>query len=143
MGTTIRRKLSTDSSRPQKLDVLAVDDEPSITEMLAAALSPDYDVRQASGVCDALLAIGVRTPDVVVTDLQMEGGGGKYLLAVLADEFPTIVRIVHSAASPADLDQLVVSGLAHAVVGKSGRWSDLAAEMKRLVAGELTMAVSS
>ena len=122
--------------------VLLVDDEASITEILAVALGQHYDVRQAHSVCDALLLAGVRTPDVVVTDLEMDGGGGKYLLAALADDFPSALRIVHSAAPPRDLALLVTAGLAHAAVPKSGDWSKLAAELRRVVRGETGVAVS-
>lgn len=108
----------------RKPEVLLVDDEPSITEFLRRVFG-EFEVREASGVCPALQALEHRVPDAVVTDLEMDDGGGKYLLAVLADRFPGVLRVVYSAASVAELIALTQSGLAHAAVQKSGDWSTL------------------
>jgi DNA-binding NtrC family response regulator len=105
-------------------DVLLVDDDPSITEFLGR-LFQDFDVRETNGVCPALQAIEHRVPDAVVTDLGMDDGGGKYLLAVLADRFPRVLRVVYSAAPAAELISLMESGLVHAAVQKNDDWSAL------------------
>ena len=112
-------------------DVLLVDDEPSITEFLRRIFI-EFDVREASGVCPALQAIDERVPDAVVTDLGMDDGGGRYLLAILADRFPNVLRIVYSAAPAGELIRLMESGLAHAAVQKSGDWSVLRRALSRV-----------
>lgn len=119
------------SSAPKKPEVLLVDDEPSITEFLRRVFV-EFEVREAGGVCPALEAIDERVPDAVVTDLGMDDGGGKYLLAILADRFPTVLRIVYSAAPAAELIGLTESGLAHAAVQKSGDWSALRRALRPL-----------
>jgi DNA-binding NtrC family response regulator len=119
------------SPATRRPDVLLVDDEPSITEFLRRVFV-EFDVREAGGVCAALQAIERRVPDAVVTDLGMDDGGGRYLLAILADRFPTVLRIVYSAAPAAELIGLTESGLANTAVQKSGDWSALRRALGRL-----------
>lgn len=120
-------------TRREGPQILLVDDEPSITELLRHLLEADGEVRQAHGVCEALVAMSARRPDVLVTDLQMDEGGGKYLLAAVADEHPSVRRLVYSAAPVSQLVCLVDSGLADAAVCKSERWSVLLGEVRRLL----------
>lgn len=113
-------------------DVLLVDDDASITELLRRLLEEECEVREVGGVCEALAAISAREPDIVVTDLEMDAGGGKYLLAALADEHPCVLRLVYSAAPCSRLVALVDSRLAHAAVSKFERWSVVVSEIRRL-----------
>lgn len=119
-------------ARRDRPDVLLVDDDPSITELLGRLLEDECEVRQVAGVCEALAAISVRAPDLVVTDLEMDGGGGKYLLAVLTDANPGVLRLVYSGASHPMLMALVEARLADAAVSKSAPWSALMNEVRRL-----------
>lgn len=113
--------------------MLAVDDDPAITEFLRWALRAEYDVTECSGVVEALSAIRLRAPDAVVTDLDMDGGGGKHLLAAVADTFPSVKRLVYSAAQANELILLVRSGLAHAAVSKTQNIALLASELQGLL----------
>lgn len=119
-------------ARREKPDVLLVDDDPSITELVRRLLEEECDVREVSGVCEALAAISACEPDLLVTDLGMDAGGGKYLLAVVSDEHPDMRRLVYSAASHSSLVALVEARLADAAVSKSAPWSTLMNEVRRL-----------
>lgn len=116
--------------RGRRLDVLVADDQPAITRVLARLLSADCEVREAAGVCEALTALSVREPDVLVTDVDMDQGGGKYLLAIIADEHPGVRRVVYSAAPCARLIGLLDCGLADAAVSKSDRWATLVSKVR-------------
>ncbi|HEY8461102.1 MAG TPA: response regulator [Blastocatellia bacterium] len=63
------------------LRALVVDDEADAREMLAAILSmKEAEVRTASGVADALKIVGAWSPEIVVADIAMPGGGGYELI---------------------------------------------------------------
>src|SRR5258707_15798972 len=115
-------------------DVLVVDDDPSITEWLHRKLSAKYEVRQAHSVADALLAVGLRAPDALVTDLGMDDVGGEHLLAFVASAFPEVRRVVYSATSHHRLGWTVDSGLPHVAINKAGDVVELAEALDRLLA---------
>lgn len=119
-----------------KLLILVVDDEPSIRELLQRRLRSRFDVRTGEGVSDALLKMGLEPPDVLITDLRMDEGGGRHLLSVVAAQFPDVVRVAYSAAARAELTALVECGAAHAAVAKSGDVSELPALLDRLFGSE-------
>jgi len=119
-------------ARRGRLDVLLVDDDPSITELVRRLLEGECEVREAGGVCEALAAMTAQEPDIVVTDLEMDAGGGKYLLAAVTDEHPGVLRLVYSAAPCSRLVALIDSDLADAAVSKSEPWSALVSEVRRL-----------
>lgn len=126
------RGATTERERHPQPELLVVDDEEAITEFLHCALRADYHVREAHGVGEALNAIEARVPDLVLTDLDMSDGGGTRLLAILAEAFPAVRRVIFSAAPRRDLVALVDAGLAHAAVAKCSNWSVLLRELERL-----------
>lgn len=115
-----------------RASVLIVDDDPAMTRLLGRLLAADCDAREVGGVCEALAALDDCQPDVLVLDPAMDGGGGKYLLAAVADQYPSVRRLVYSAVPSFGLLGLVDAGLAHAAVSKSERWLVLANEVRRL-----------
>src|SRR5580692_5750443 len=57
--------------------ILIIDDEPQITRVLRAALSAQgYDIRTANDPDEGLQLFREWSPDLVVTDLMMEGMSG-------------------------------------------------------------------
>jgi DNA-binding NtrC family response regulator len=110
--------METASGRTEKVDVLVVDDDASITELLQLELRREFDVRAAQSVGEALRAMRRQVPDVVVTDLEMDEGGGEHLLPIVKFLHPEVVRVVFSAASLSKLRRVVDSGLADAAVEK-------------------------
>jgi two-component system phosphate regulon response regulator PhoB len=63
--------------------VLICDDEAVLRELIAIALADRCRVREAGTVEEALEAVAVETPDVVVLDLMVPGGGGLEVLRTL------------------------------------------------------------
>jgi CheY-like chemotaxis protein len=127
----------------RKPTLLTVDDDPAITDFLRWVLHAEYDVTACAGVVEALSAVERWTPDAVVTDLDMDDGGGKHLLAVLADSFPAVRRVVFSAAPTGDLLLLLRSGLAHAAVSKSDELAVLVSALERLLRTQETAPLSA
>ena len=77
--------------------VLVVDDDPDMLKLLSAWLGgADYDVATASGGEAALARIDVAKPDLVITDLFMDGMDGMALLAEIHRRNPLIPVIMLS-----------------------------------------------
>lgn len=78
--------------------VLVVDDHLPSAEALAEALSDaGYEASSVSSARAALTAIAARTPDVVVTDLRMEGMDGLALLREIREIDPHLPVILLTA----------------------------------------------
>jgi len=89
--------------------IFIVDDEYSIVESLTDLLVEEgYRVASAINGRDALAAISVQHPDLVLTDLMMPAMDGRQLLAHMREDpdLREIPAILMSAASlPRDLDE--------------------------------------
>lgn len=82
-----------------KLRLLIVDDEPSIRTLLAQILTRSgYTVQSCAGGLSALSTIRQKTPDILLSDLNMPGMSGFELLAVVRQRFPGIKTIAMSSA---------------------------------------------
>jgi signal transduction histidine kinase/CheY-like chemotaxis protein len=85
--------------------ILIVEDDPEMSRLLAAmvrSVSPRYHVTVVHDGAEALAAIEVRPPDVVLLDLVMPTMGGHELIQRLraSEAFPLGAVIVVSAGSP-------------------------------------------
>jgi DNA-binding NtrC family response regulator len=118
-GTVEARDKSAPAKAMKQPDLLIVDDDPSVTELLQLELQDRFTVRAVQGVGDALRAIRCQAPDALVTDLDMDEGGGEHLLAIVKFLHPDVVLVVNSCASMHKLRWVVDSGLAHAACEKS------------------------
>jgi DNA-binding NarL/FixJ family response regulator len=99
---------------------LLVDDDPAVIRALwrtLRALPIAYQVNAASSTFQALSAIAELRYDVVITDLQMPGGGGVAVLEELALHHPETARVVHSSQLESG-DAARVRALAHVVLAK-------------------------
>ena len=71
----------------------------------------------AAGAGQALEALSEHAYDVVITDLQMPGGGGAAVLSALKALYPETARIVHSSQLESS-DTFQVCQAAHVVLAK-------------------------
>ncbi|HEX3344601.1 MAG TPA: response regulator [Polyangiaceae bacterium] len=79
--------------------ILVVDDSPAIRARLVAMLQeiPEVEPHEASGADEALEAIRVATPDLVLLDVHMPGKSGLDVLPTIkALPFPPVVVILTS-----------------------------------------------
>ncbi len=75
--------------------VLLVEDEPGIRSALSSALEKDgYRCSCARDGEEALKLARQDWPDLVITDLRMDGQGGLYLMRALHEERPSIPIVV-------------------------------------------------
>ena len=97
-----------------------MDDDPGVIRGLWRMLRharPEYQVNTAAGAQQAIEALSELSYDVVITDLQMPGGGGRAVLNALAERYPTTARIVHSSQLESG-DTSQIRQLAHVTLAK-------------------------
>jgi two-component system response regulator GlrR len=71
--------------------ILAVDDDPDMLRLLSLRLRAEgYRVVTATSGAEALAIVIVERPDLVITDLRMEGMDGLGLLAELQERWPAL-----------------------------------------------------
>ena len=128
------------------MHVLIVDDEKDIREVLIMAIRElGHEVHEASSAEDAIACMRKRTPDLLITDIAMEGLSGLELLSKAKHYFPTVTTVILTAQSsiksaveairagafdylpkPISLEDL------ERVVGQVGRFRSLQAENAQL-----------
>lgn len=72
-----------------KPTVLIVDDEPHVVRVLRLMLErAGYDVASAADGREALEQIAIRLPDLLLSDIQMDGMGGRELCQTVRARYP-------------------------------------------------------
>src|SRR5262245_27606342 len=87
----MRERNNQPSARPP--DVL-LDDDPVSRRGVCRILGRFCEVREVGGINDALLAMELRVPDLVLTGWEIPDGGGRRLLALLAERYSNVIRVV-------------------------------------------------
>jgi CheY-like chemotaxis protein len=85
--------------------ILIVDDEPHVVRVLKICLEREgYDVQFALEGNQALKLMRISAPDVLITDIYMQGMGGRELCETLAREFPerTLLTLVMTSMTALD-----------------------------------------
>lgn len=115
---------------------LVVDDEPMIREVFCEALRrAGIRVLQAENGSVALRLAKSTTPDFIVTDLEMPGGGGLELCRALRDDSVLHgVRIVVVSGLAASQTVAAVAAGCDAVIEKPCKPSVLVATIQHLLA---------
>ena len=67
------------STPEDELDVLVVENNPSARERMRAALRDGYTLRFVNGSSEAIEAIQIRPPDVLVSEIDLPDGDGLQL----------------------------------------------------------------
>jgi two-component system response regulator HupR/HoxA len=74
--------------------VLLVDDEQSLLDVFAAALSPYFEITMANSTREAEFILHKKAFKVVVADHLMPGGNGMSFLVRAREEYPYMQRIL-------------------------------------------------
>jgi len=105
-----------------------VDDDPSVIRGLWRVLRkyrPEFQINTASGAAQAIEALGELGYDLVLTDWQMPGGGGRAVLDALVARYPETARVVHS--SQIEQGDTLQRYRAHAVLAKPATETEILA----------------
>ncbi|MGE5617270.1 MAG: sigma 54-interacting transcriptional regulator [Bacillota bacterium] len=85
-------------SKNGKASLLLVDDDPDLLRLLAIRLKANgYDVTAVDSGARALASIGASRPDLVLTDLRMEGMDGMALFQEIQASYPGLPVIILTA----------------------------------------------
>lgn len=83
---------------PAKHTILLVDDDPALLRLLSIRLTAaGYDVVTADSGAQALVQLAVRYPQLVITDLRMDGMDGMALFDTIHRSHPTLPVIILTA----------------------------------------------
>jgi len=120
---------------PSGRRVLVVDDDPlmlRLYELEMAGWGLDLDLVKANNGFEALIRIGERRPDLLVSDLNMPGMDGFRMIRTLREDSGT-----------AGMNMIVVSGLDRATIKAMGLPTDIPVFPKPVPFGELRGAVQN
>jgi two-component system response regulator HupR/HoxA len=105
--------------------VLLVDDEPTVLRSLVRLLKETWTVDTADSAERALLLLANRAYDAVLTDYEMVGRDGIWLLKQVERRYPDVRRVLHSGSDPEDVISHVRSGLVQSYLQKPATATDL------------------
>lgn len=101
--TSLERESQTGQTNPHSLRVLVVDDEPSITQLLAMALRYDgWQVETAATGAEAVEAARSFVPDVMVLDIMLPDFDGMQVLSRLRSMNDTVPVLFLTALDSVD-----------------------------------------
>lgn len=117
--------------------VFVVDDHELFISGVRAELAEHFDlVGWAGDVDEAITAIRRHTPDVVLVDVHMPGGGGVTVIANVAETHPEVRFLALSVSdAPEDVIAMIRAG-ARGYVTKSISPADLVAAVQRVYEGD-------
>jgi two-component system, NarL family, response regulator NreC len=119
--------------------VLLVDDHAVVRAGIRMLLEAEADVTvvaEASSAEDAVALVLDRDPDVIVTDLSMEGIRGASVVEAFVDRFPSALILVLSMVdSPADVRRALEAG-AKGYMLKGAAAAELTDAISRILSGE-------
>ena len=94
-----------------KKNILLVDDDEDQLTVLGILLEhQDYEVTTARGLKIALEKYYTETPEMIVADINMPGGGGKALLEHIRNHNTAIPVIMITAGDPCRREEMLEAG---------------------------------
>jgi DNA-binding NarL/FixJ family response regulator len=119
------------------IKVFVVDDHDLFRVGVRHGLPADIEVvGEASEVASAVDLIGERQPDVVLLDVHLPGGGGRFVIDAVKKSHPEIRFLALSASDAAEDVVAVVRAGARGYVTKTISPLELAEAVRRVAAGD-------
>jgi len=98
--------------------VLLVEDDPAVRRSLARLLASRFEVTMASDALEAVELLSGPEFAVVVSDYQMPGEDGIWLLSQVQSRCPSARRVLISGVGSKEFQRHVDSGLVHSFLQK-------------------------
>ncbi len=121
------------SEKTEKPAILIVDDERNTRDVLGRMMRRDFDVTLAADGNEAVNLIERRDFDVVLTDLQMPGGGGMSVLHATREKTPSPPCIVLTAYGSIETAVRAVKGGAADFITKPVNFEHLKVKIDQLL----------
>ena len=106
------------SGDSQAYRVLLVEDDPSVRSLLVRLLGRRFDVVAAAEATEALRLMVESGFDMVVSDYQMPGRDGVWLLGEVSSKYPSTRRVLISGIVADEFQRHIDSGLVHLFLQK-------------------------
>ena len=118
------------SMRKQKLQqprkrVLIVDDDELLLRAACRLLQDEWDIDTARSAADAATILKEKSFDAVITDYEMPGKDGLWLLTQVKKSNPNTRRVLYSGIGPSTLPKYLASGLVGRFITKPSCRADL------------------
>ena len=110
--------------------LLIVDDDPQVLRVAERLLRSDWRIETANNAADAVMMLQTRRYDAVLSDFEMPGQNGLWLLKAARQFQPAARRVLFSGSSPSDLSDHLRSGLLHCFVSKPPQRHELADSLR-------------
>lgn len=112
-------------------------DDLTVNDTVHAVFAEGYDVREVWAMEEAILALTLREPAILISDCRISGLDAAALLTFVASSMPSVLRIVHCPRpSWTHAQTLLERQLAHAIVLSDGPTGLLRATVDRLRGAE-------
>lgn len=132
----------TTSQKPDAIRILIVDDHPVVRAGLAMTLAKAPDLMicgEAEGVRDAMKLIPETHPDLLLVDLDLDGGNGLDLIKEARDSHPKLPILMLSMHAEATYAERALRAGAKGYVMKSERPDRLLAAIREVMAGGIAV----
>jgi DNA-binding NarL/FixJ family response regulator len=131
--------LSQASDRRRKFNILLVDDHPILREGFAQLINHESDLRvcgQADNVPQAMTAVEVCRPDLVIVDVSLQGADGIELIKHIKARFPRVGILVLSMYDERVYAQRAVRSGASGYVMKQAPTEQVMEAIRRVLKGK-------
>jgi DNA-binding NtrC family response regulator len=105
--------------------LLLVDDDEQVLRVAKRLLGDTWDIATAKNAIEAAEILRTRTFDTILTDYDMPGQNGIWLLIEAMRTHPKARRVLFSGSVPRDLMEHLHSGVVHCFVSKPTSRSEL------------------
>lgn len=120
--------IATEAAMPS---LLIVDDDEQVLRVAVRLLRGAWRIETASNAFDAIRILREKRYDALLTDYEMPGENGLWLLEQARRYQPAIRRVLFSGNGPSDLSDHLHSGLVHCFVAKPPERQTLSDSLKR------------
>lgn len=126
-GWRARHPYVTAKAAAQHPTLLLVDDDEYLVRVAIRLLGEQFDIATARNAEDALKLLKIRSFDAILTDYDMPGQNGIWLLLEAMQSHPKSRRVLFSGTTPQELPVYLLSGVVHCFVPKPTSRAELIA----------------
>jgi DNA-binding NtrC family response regulator len=116
----VRSRRSVPARRRRGL-LLIVDDDPLVRQVSRRLLECQWEVETAAGADEAMDLLSGRSFDAVLSDFDMPGRDGLWLLSEIRRRYPRVARLMMSGGDPTRIEADSAPGVIQTFIRKPAR----------------------